>query len=589
MFKLVSLTSETNLFNPVIFKDGLNIILGKYSNSDKDINGIGKSTIVKLVDYCLLADGPKKTFFSEKYKFLKNHSVTLRFSVANIPYCIQRDFTSKKIALFSKDNEQLIEYEDAELRIILFKIISDADDYTGVFDLGWYRTIMNFFIQDDHAFHARTSEEVMRFIEGSKRKSELLFLNMFLLGIDNTNTWKFDESQVELKQFRSDQTRIRKQITESSNKSVDSFRAEVESIERKIEGFEKSLDEFDFDSSYSFAEDEIKTISADVSKLNKEHLALSSKLRDIKESLEINVDIDITKVRELYGEINLQFSDFIKKELDEVLRFRKNITANRSIFLNKREGEYSKKLKDIRDKVLILEARRSELFKRLDEKNAFDSIKSAYKTLLEEKNSLDSKSSFLTQLDDVELSIANQRTEVTKCVAEIVKEKSNLSTSLEKPKEIFLDIVENSVDTKDTETEAHLNIEPRSHATSPFKFSIEVPRSESLGKGRFKIVAYDLTVFFNSCISNRSLPRFLIHDGVFHGISHKTRINLINYLNKKLKMIGDIQYIITLNEDEVIFPDEGETSTSLDFDLENMAIIKLEDDPNNMFFGKEFG
>ncbi len=448
---------------------------------------------------------------------------------------------------------------------------------------------MNFFIQDDHSFHARTSEEVMRFIEGSKRKSELLFLNMFLLGIDNTKTWKFDESQVELKQFRSDQTRIRKQITETSNKSVDSFRAEVESIERKIEGFEKSLDEFDFDSSFSFAEDEIKNISTEVSKLNKEHLAINNKLRDIKESLEINVDIDIRKVSDLYGEVSLQFAGFIKKELDQVLQFRKDLTANRNIFLNKREGEYSKKLKGIRDKVLILEARRSELYKRLDEKNAFDSIKSAYKTLLEEKNALDSKSSFLNQLDDVELSISNQRTEVTKCVAEIVKEKTSLNIALERPKEIFLDIVANSVDTTDSDTETHFNIEPRLHSTSPFKFSIEVPRSESLGKGRFKIVAYDLTVFFNSCISNRSLPRFLIHDGVFHGISHKTRINLINYLNKKLKIIGDIQYIITLNEDEIIFPDEGEISTSIDFELENKAIIKLEDDPSNMFFGKEFG
>lgn len=102
MFKLISLTSGTNLFNPVVFKDGLNIILGKYSNSDKDINGIGKSTIVKLIDFCLLADGPKKTFFSEKYKFLKNHNVILKFSIANTPYCIQRNFTSKKLVLFSK-------------------------------------------------------------------------------------------------------------------------------------------------------------------------------------------------------------------------------------------------------------------------------------------------------------------------------------------------------------------------------------------------------------------------------------------------------------------------------------------------------
>jgi len=50
MFKLISLSSSTGLFEDIVFKDGLNIILGRYAKSGKDINGIGKTTIINFID-----------------------------------------------------------------------------------------------------------------------------------------------------------------------------------------------------------------------------------------------------------------------------------------------------------------------------------------------------------------------------------------------------------------------------------------------------------------------------------------------------------------------------------------------------------
>ncbi|KEI71416.1 DUF2326 domain-containing protein [Endozoicomonas elysicola] len=589
MFKLKSLNSETNLFKEVEFRDGLNIILGEYTHQDKDINGIGKTTVVKLIDYCLLADGPKAAFFSEKYSFLKNHTVTLEFKLNEVSYRIKRDFKNKKIAYFSESVKPYVEYDEADLKLILFRICTLNDMYSGVFDLSWFRTIMSFFIQDDHSFLARDAKDVIKFISVGKRKSELLFLNMYLLGINNSNIWKFDQSKVELKQFQSDQTRVRKQITESSNKSVGAFRAEVDDIERKISSFEESLDRFEFGSSYSVAEEEISVLSKEITELNKDYITISKKLNDIKASLKISLDVDVDRITNLYGELSLQFSDFIKKEFDEVIQFREDLVANRSLFLSKRESDYTRKLSSIKEKIISLESRRGLLYKRLDEQNAFDSIKSAYKTLLEEKSSLDSKNGYLIQLDNIELNIAEKRNETTGIVADIVKEKNQITQQLESAKKIFLDIVDNSVDTIDTDVKPHLSFDARSHASSPINVSIEVPRSSSLGKGRFKILAYDLALFLNSCLAQRSLPKFLIHDGVFHGISHKTRINLLNYLDEKLISMGNVQYIITLNEDEITFPDEEIEKAKLNFNLEDRAIIRLEDSPSSMLFGTEFG
>ncbi|HED37356.1 MAG TPA: DUF2326 domain-containing protein, partial [Ignavibacteria bacterium] len=49
-------------------------------------------------------------------------------------------------------------------------------------------------------------------------------------------------------------------------------------------------------------------------------------------------------------------------------------------------------------------------------------------------------------------------------------------------------------------------------------------------------------------INDRKLPDFLIHDGVFHGISLKTRINTINYVYHKYLENANhkqFQYIMT--------------------------------------------
>jgi len=71
---LIKLYSETNLLNPVLFKSGINIILGRYSNDKKTtgINGIGKSSLVRLIDFLLLSNSAETTFLQSKYDFLRD-------------------------------------------------------------------------------------------------------------------------------------------------------------------------------------------------------------------------------------------------------------------------------------------------------------------------------------------------------------------------------------------------------------------------------------------------------------------------------------------------------------------------------------
>jgi uncharacterized protein YydD (DUF2326 family) len=58
-------SNQDNLFEPIIFNDGLNIILGEMrlpENLDKDSHNLGKTTLGLLIDYCLLK-GRSNSFF----------------------------------------------------------------------------------------------------------------------------------------------------------------------------------------------------------------------------------------------------------------------------------------------------------------------------------------------------------------------------------------------------------------------------------------------------------------------------------------------------------------------------------------------
>lgn len=586
MFKLVSLSSPSGLFENIVFRDGLNIILGRYSRSGKDINGIGKTTIINFIDYCLLADGVKSELFKEKYDFLRRERIRLDFMLGGKKYSIERGFEDKKKVFFTTNGGDAKEFIDSDLRLILGSEMGKGQ--TGVYEPIWFRTLMSFFVQNDHNFSQRDATNVLKFTIG-KRQPELFTFIFLILGIDNSLIWDFDNSSVELKSLRADQTRINKQIVEQTGKSIEDFRGECDSVSRKIDKLEEGLDNYQFDNNSADLEDRLQVLSEQISSLNKQYLYLVSKHRDIQESLQIDVDVDPDEVSGFYSEIHSEFSDFIRRSLNEVIEFRNEIATNRRKFLKEREAQYGGQLSEIKNKLISLETVRSKIFKMLDEKSAFDALKSAYTNLVEEKVRLSSQLSYIEQLDHIEESIASKKSLVSSTVAKLVAKKNENIPTIDEIKSIFLDLVDGSVDIDSSDLSPYFNIEFKSNQSSPIKLSMEVPRGSSLGKGRFKILAFDLTVFISSVLRNTEFPSFLIHDGVFHAIAHKTRIKFLNYINSKLGELDGAQYIITVNEDEIIFPESEDVSIDLDFKLEDKTLITLEDNPDHMFLGKEFG
>jgi uncharacterized protein YydD (DUF2326 family) len=586
--------SETELFDEVLFKKGINVIRGIYTKKDlsknkgiTDLNGIGKSTLVRLIDFALLSDSTKnRSFDMEKHEFLKGHSVTLEIEVDGKTFVIKRSFDDSKKPQFGVSNSGLEVYDEIELKKLLGTILFETESNETYLESNWFRKLIRFFIKDDLNNFER--DDPLNFLDKHLGKSEIYSYNLFLLGLPNKSMVNFDELKKSNDELKKQKRKILERLKEDTGKDLDQIGSEISILDSKIKMFEDSLKNYDFLEAHKDVEKELIALSGELSELMIKLNFLERSLNEYKQSYKYKIEFDKEKVVNVYNEINLMFGEIIKKSLDEVLDFRKRLSENRQKFLREKEVEISNEIESVGKKISSLEERRSILYKVLEERKAFDTIKNTYSLLIEEKTKKEKLLAVTSQIGKLDEEIYDQKIKITGVIKEISEDIQSVKTKISKISSIYFEIIKNTIHINNL-NEAVFEIRPEPDENSPLKIIIDVPKSEALGKNRFKILAYDLTTFLNIIDSERKMPHFLIHDGVFHGIDRKTIIRTLNLINSKFLLNPDFQYIITANEDELIIPsEEKENYGDYNFNIIDSIIATYKDIPEEMIFKREY-
>ncbi len=583
------LYSETGAFDPIDFKPGLNVILGGYSGAEKGpgINGIGKSTVVRLINLAFLSSSSAKEFKKKKYDFLREHSFTLEFTVNDKPYRIKRSFEALKLAHFAPKDKKLVEYEEAELKTILGDTIFRPVDDNLHFQSQWFRTLMRFYIKDD--LENRERKNPIDFVRAGARKAEMLTYNFFLMGIPNESIFAFDSLSRELRVNQSVKNKLEKKLMEETGKDRKEFDRELMEIEGSIQSLEETLEQYRFHRHYKDIEKELVHIAGEVDKKNREYSMYAREFEDYQNSCKVQApEIDVEKVARLYREVNARFSEFVHREFRQILDFRSELAENREKFLRQRTGELSEKMKKTMGEIVRLDERRRKLLKFLDEKEALDSLKNAYNDLVEQKAKYERVSGNIREIERVDLDISKIKERISAETTQVIQQVQACDALKKSLKTRFYDIISNAVFVDEDTEGVKFDISAESSRKIPADIDIDVPKSTALGHLVFKLLAYDLTVFFHSIHSGRNLPRFLFHDGVFHGVQPKTMINTLNYIYRQ-SLKHRFQYIVTMNENELFIPEEKENILGkLHFDLPSNIVARFEDRPEKMFFKRSF-
>jgi len=540
---LIRLYSDSNLIvQNVDFEPGINIIYGRYSGNKeaKGINGIGKSSLVRLINYMLLSDTAEKEFNKPKYNFLRdeNHSLTLEFEAHGKKYFINRFFSENNTVFFGYSPNSLDEYEKTELIDVLSGLLFPVTNNEVYVEGNKFRTLMQFFIKDD--LQNKSRKDPTNFFSFNPNVVDKAIYNFYLLGIPTKHLINFNEVSKEYAQYKGALKTNEDKLKADTGKSVEEYRSEKLKLEANVRVLKDRLKKYEFNDSHKDIEKKLTDVILKINDKSQEYHAVSQKLKNVRDSYQINQDIDTQQIQKIYNEVLANFGSAIKKSLDEIKQFKSEILENRNKFLVIKENELEVSIDAIFKELSKLEEERTLLLKELHEKGALDRLESTYEELIKEQSLVERQNQILILVDEYNQILSDQEIVISEVRRDISLDIQNAQSSLNELRELFNEILSSALFLNEEDSSGYFDISQTRNSKNnlPFKIDVNIPKSGSLGQEDLKTIAYDILIFLNAIMKDRSVPDFLIHDGVFGNMSHKTMVNYLNYIYKKhLKLL----------------------------------------------------
>ncbi len=593
---LSRLWSPTNLLiRTIFFKPGLNLIIGRYSGpvQDRGINGIGKSSVVRLIDYLLVSETAEKNFAQAKYAFLREerHEVCLDLESEGVAIQIRRSFREPSQVYIRRSTEPEYSYTKEEAREILGGIFfpkTEVRQYPG----HRYRSLMQFFIKDDLNNQKRL-DPIAFLTHGGANARELVALNLYLLGLPNSALISLNEKRDIIEEQRRERKTVVKRVEQASGKSLSELRSEVASREREVSALRDALGDLNLLEDFQHVSQRLGALESKITELRQAIDRGDRQLAKLRRFTHVAKEVDVEEIAEQYLRVSAAMGDLVRRQFQDVIAFRESMAAERKHFHGNRFRELERARTDFLGELSALEKQRAALLRALRPSDPATSLKEAVQRLVERKLEVDRIAQAISDVGEMDMRLTEQELNADVARHSAIVALSEVESQIQVIRELFMEIVEQALSLSDTERDgAFLDISAPpgvKGARSTIKIEVEVPRSDALGHARLRLVAYDLTVFLHAVDTRIAAPRFLVHDGAFHGISRRTVVRALNYIHNRALTDPSFQYITTFNEDElsVRTPDQGRDGSFV-FPIEAVTAISLGDKPEEMLFGHHF-
>lgn len=558
------------------------------------MNGIGKSSLIRLIDYLLLSDEAERLFKNKRYQFLREeqHSVQLDIELAGESVSISRCFDPKSAILITRGKQAPNELEKSEARRLLSRLFFPIDKGHAL-EMERYRSLMTFFIKDDLEAQRR-GDPVQYLGHAGANAREMTILNFHLLGLPTRELVDLDRIQTALKAGTDRRSDLVLRIEEMTRKSLAQIRSELSSREKQLKALETALGQYDLMESFQDVSQAIAEHSTKISSLRQEFEQVQRQRLKLSKFVEVNQEIEPREIANQYRQVSSALEQTIRRSLEEVIVFRQSLATERLRFHGKQLQELDLLKLDLLRKLQTHETERAALYRTVDSQGVTQPLREAVEQLSIEKVAIERQRQALLDITEIEGEIDLLEEQVGAVQRQVVSALDQSEEAVQRLREIFLDVVDKALDlrTVDESDAAYLDIArkaAKSRRTVPVEINVSVPRADALGHFRLKLAAYDLTVFLNALESKLPLPQFLIHDGVFHGVSRRTVVRAMNHVYGVLDRIGTGQYFVTFNEDELASSPEDELRDGkFAFSLDAATVARFDDSPEGRLFGRSF-
>jgi len=538
-------------FKTIHFKKGFNVILAertKESTKKDSRNGLGKSTLIEIIHFCLggnKGETLKKsqlgdwTFVIDMDLDGKRYSVSRNTAESNKIF-IEGDCSnwSIKPVVDEKTGKQLISRNDwtRVLGTLMFDLQSMYDEYKYH---PTFRSLVSYFIRKNGH-----SGGFLNPFQQYKNQLEwdIQVNNSYLLGLG----WQYASKWQVLKDREKVLAQIKQEATTGIISNLMGNIGELEALKIRLDSQVKQekehLDNFKVHPQYNQIEKDANRLTKTIHENVNQNIDDKRLLEHYEESLIEEKDAKPEHLKRVYQEAGFVFSEKITRKIEEVLAFHKKVVTNRKEFLSSEIEKINQNIGQREQEIKNLTLKRAELMQALRTHGA---LKEYIQLQTNHQNTV-------SQLKDISLRLENLKKFEQGKSAIIVEQEllqqnaiNDMSERLLQKEEAILTFNSYSEALYEVPGTLSINVSKKG-----FKFNVDIQRSGSHGIGNMKIFCYDL-MLAKLWVKKAKTPVFLVHDSIIFADVDERQKALALQLAETESRKENFQYICTMNSDNV--------------------------------------
>ncbi len=595
--KLSKIYANDASFKTILFNDGVNIIIGRITHPDEKSSdhNIGKSMLVKIIDFLLLKDYKYGGFLAgdrfEHYEFyleikLNDGSyVTIKRSLKDI----------KRVAFVKHQNRDqdfngYTEWEIYPIRGTAKGVVYGIDVLQemlafDVFQDNKYRKVLGYFLrrQEDYSNPFQLQKNI-------RNKDNVWKPIMFeLLGYDQKLLDNIYAVTDRIKNLSDDISSIKSKY-QIDDGNLDAIRNQKDVLEGHIDELSRCVEKFDFYiKEAQISKELIDNIEKQIANYNMQIYNLKSEINMINESLQTSEIYSYDDVFELFNDVRVYFPEQLKHSYEELIEFNNSIVYERANKLAELLKEKEARVAEIDEHLKTLNAERVDSLEKLQQVETFQKFKDSQAEIA---------------MLNANLADVNKKIEMIERIVvkrkEMVTEKTQLSLLKEELSKLVQDSTARGMQIKTTFAKYFKEIVgedvrlvfefPKTDDAANINFIIktfdnrgnETQRGDGYTYKKEICACMDLAILMSYL--DKSFFRFVLHDGILDGDDRRIASSYLDLVRRLCD--NGIQCIITMIDSVVPLNDDGSKYHLQSGEL----VLELNDNPDGhgTLFGFKF-
>ena len=400
--KTLLISSESSVIRKINFRKGINLIVDE-TGQEVTGNNVGKTTVLKLIDFCLGAKPngiwtdleTKKEENTVIKDFLKENKVLITLTLQenlddpnSDEIVIERNFLSRNhiVRRINGRNFTEEEYEPELAKLIFPNLLREKPTFRQI-------------ISHNVRYKEETINNTLKTLDKYTSDAEYETLHLFMLGVDFAAGSSKQNILAKLKQEENFKSRLEK------NQTKNAYETALSLIDSDIDRLDLQKSNFNLNENFENDLDQLTAIKYKLNSLSSELSSLQIRrdlILEAESDLKDNkLDIDTQQLRLIYSQAT-QLTDGIQKTFEDLLAYHNQMVNEKVKFITKELPNLEKQIAQKNSSLtalLLEEKNRSQLLSKSD---SFEELEKLIVQLNEKYQKKGEYENIISQLGEVD-------------------------------------------------------------------------------------------------------------------------------------------------------------------------------------------